>query len=47
MATQLAPTPIVKGDAAVAIYKEMHRKPTQDSKKGAQILLSKFGGAVK
>lgn len=47
MDTQLAPTPVVKGKAAEAIYNEMRRKPTEASKKGAQILVSKFGKMVK
>lgn len=47
MATQLAPTPVVKGQAAKTIYSEMRRKPTEASKKGAQILVSKFGKMVK
>lgn len=47
MATQIAATPVVKGEAAKTIYKEMQRKPTQASKKGAQILMSKFGKLVK
>ena len=47
MATQLAPTPVVRGKAAEAIYKEMRRKPTEASKQGAQILISKFSKMVK
>lgn len=47
MATQIAPTPVIKGDAAKYVYKEMQRKPTQASKKGAQILTSKFSKMVK
>lgn len=47
MATQIAPTPIVTGQAAAVIYKEMQRKPTQASKRGAQILISKFSKTVK
>lgn len=47
MATQLAPTPVVKGKSAEAIYKEMRRKPTEASKKGAQILIAKFSKVVK
>lgn len=47
MATQIAPTPVVKGKSAAIIYKEMQRKPTQASKKGAQILISKFNKTVK
>ena len=47
MATQIAPTPLVKGESAKKIYKEMQRKPTQASKKGAKILSSKFSKMVK
>lgn len=47
MATQLAPTPVVKGEAAKIIYKEMQRKPTEASKKGAKILADKFSNKVK
>ena len=47
MATQIAPTPLVKGEAAKKIYKEMQRRPTQASKKGAKILFSKFSKMVK
>lgn len=47
MPTQIAPTPVVKGKDAENIYKEMQRKPAQASKKGAQILMTKFGGKVK
>ena len=44
---QLAPTPVVKGKAAEAIYKEMRRKPSEASKKGAQILAAKFEKVAK
>lgn len=47
MATQIAPTPVVKDKAAEIIYKEMRRKPTEASRKGAQILASKFDKTVK
>lgn len=47
MATQIAPTPVVRGNDAKVIYKEMQRKPTQASKRGAQILVSKFSKTVK
>ena len=47
MATQIAPTPTVRGNDAKAVYKEMQRKPTQASKQGAQILTAKFGKTVK
>ena len=47
MATQLAPTPKIKGAAAKAVYQEMQRKPTPASKRGAQVLHSKYGKLVK
>lgn len=47
MATQIAPTPVVRGKAAEAILKEMQRKPTQASNLGAQILASKFSGMMR
>lgn len=46
MATQLAPTPVVKGKSAEIIYKEMQLKPTPESKKGAQILIAKYSKMV-
>lgn len=47
MATQIAPTPVVRGKAAEEILKEMRRKPTPASKEGAKILASKFCKLVK
>lgn len=47
MATQLAPTPVIKGQAAKIIYKEMQRKPTPAPKQGAQLLAAKFSKTVK
>lgn len=47
MATQLAPTPTVKGDAARVIFDEMRKKPSDEAKRGAEILMSKFGKTVK
>jgi hypothetical protein len=47
MATQIASTPVVKGEEAITIYKEMQCKPTQASKIGAEILISKFDKLVK
>lgn len=47
MATQIAPTPTLKGEAAKTTYQEMQRKPTQASKQGVQILISKFDKMVK
>ena len=47
MATQIAPTPIVKGKAAEAIIKEMQQKSTPAAMRGAEILTMKFKGMVK
>ena len=46
MATQIAPTPTVKGEAAKINYKEMQRKPTQAAKQGAQILRALFNKMI-
>jgi len=46
VATQIAPTPAVKGEAAEIIYEEMRRKPTQAARKGAQILLTEFSKMI-
>ena len=42
MATQIAPTPVVKGTAAVKIYTEANQKRSQASKNGAEKLKIKF-----
>ena len=47
MATQIAPTPVVKGPDATAVLKDMQRKPTPKSKKGAKALAAKFSTMVK
>ena len=47
MATQIAPTPVVKGTAAVKIYKEANQKRSQASKNGAEKLKNKFDGRLK
>lgn len=47
MATQIAPTPVVKGAAAVRIYKEASQKRSQASKDGAAKLRLKFGRKLK
>ena len=47
MATQIAPTPIVKGQAAKTIYAQANQKRTEASKKGAVKLMEKFSGKVK
>ncbi len=47
MATQIASTPVVKGSAAVKIYKEANQKRSQASKNGADKLKQKFGKKMK
>ena len=47
MATQIAPTPVVKGTAAVKIYKEANQKRSQASKNGAEKLKQKFSKKLK
>lgn len=47
MATQIATTPVVKGEEAKAILKEMQRKQSLAAKKGAQKLITKFEAMVK
>ena len=47
MATQIAPTPVVKGPAAVKIYREANQKRSQASKGGAEKLKLKFGKKLK
>ena len=47
MATQIAPTPVVKGTAAVKIYKEANQKRSQASKNGAEKLKTKFSKKLK
>lgn len=45
--TQLAPTPVIRGEAAKAVYRDMQRMPTDRAKAGAQILADKFEQAVR
>ena len=47
MATQIAPTPIIKGKEAVKIYQEANRKFGAASKNGAEALKIKFSGKLK
>nr|DAI55731.1 MAG TPA: hypothetical protein [Caudoviricetes sp.] len=47
MPTQIAATPVVRGEAAKAILKEMQRKPSEESRRGAEILARKFENIVK
>jgi hypothetical protein len=47
MATQIAPTPIVKGQAAIRIYAQANQMRSEASEKGAIKLMEKFSGKVK
>lgn len=47
MATQIAPTPVVKGTAAEKIYKEANQNRSQASKYGAEKLKTKFSKKMK
>lgn len=47
MATQIAPTPIVRGPEAVRILKEANRKPSQEAKQGAEKLAKMFEKMMK
>lgn len=42
MPTQIAVTPVVKGLEAVKIFKEAHRKSSEESEKGAKKLENIF-----
>ena len=47
MATQIASTPVVKGQSAMKIFAEANTKRTSASKQGADKLMSKFNKKVK
>lgn len=47
MATQIAATPIIKGPEADKILEEIRRKPSEDTKKGAQKLADIFEKMMK
>lgn len=47
MATQIMATPVLKGDDAVRAIKAANRKPSEKSKKGAEILTKKFAGVIR
>lgn len=47
MATQIAATPVIKGDEARKIYNEANRKPSKEAKKGAKKLDNIFGNMMK
>ena len=47
MATQIAPTPTLKGVEAIKVWQEAHKKTTDKSKLGAKILVQQFEKMVK
>lgn len=47
MATQIASTPVIKGEMAVKIYKEANQKRSEASQRGAQKLAAKFNTKIK
>ena len=47
MATQIAPTPIVKGSEAVKILKEANRKTSIEAQKGSKKLANIFDKMMK
>lgn len=44
MSTQIAPTPIIAGDSAKKILKQMEIKPSPKSQEGMEILTKMFKG---
>ena len=47
MPSQIAATPVLKGKDAIRAIEAINRKPSDASKKGAEILKKKFEGMVK
>lgn len=47
MATQIAATPIIKGPEAEKIFQEVHRKPSEETEKGAKKLADIFDKMMK
>ena len=47
MATQIAATPVIKGQEARKILAEAKRRPTTATKRGAEKLREEFAGMVK
>ena len=46
-ATQIAPTPVVKGSEAEKILKEANKKTSAEAKKGSKKLSNLFGKVMK
>lgn len=42
MATKISPTPALVGRQAREVFESLHKKPSQNSLRGAKILQSKF-----
>ncbi len=47
MASQIAPTPIIRGSEAKKIYAEANRKPSKKSENGAKKLASIFDKMIR
>ena len=47
MATQIQATPVIRGEEALKVMKESQTRPTEASRRGAQILRDKFAPMVR
>lgn len=47
MATQIAPTPMLKGKEAHQVYKEMYTRPSREAESGAKKLSELFSKLTK
>ena len=47
MPTQIAPTPVVRGEDAKVILQEMRCKPSPEAKRGAKLLIEKYEKIVR
>ena len=47
MATQIAPTPIIKGSEAIKIWKEANKKPSKDVELGVAKLKALFAPKIR
>ena len=47
MATQIAPTPIIKGPEAIKIWKEANKKPSKDVELGVAKLKDLFAHKIR
>jgi len=47
MATQIAPTPVVKGQRAKELYENLQKKPSKSTESGLKKLENMFKGVIK